>query len=117
LLRLAKAHGWKPRGTTQRAENLAYFPDGRWDGANYTTNDGQIVCVEDANALANALEAALPNIPDYDTLAKYRVADGGIEIAPNPPQAPDADWFSGVEAKAEVVKFIQFCRRGSFRIS
>jgi len=115
LLRLAEAHGWKPRGTSQPQEELRYFPNGMWDNRNYTTNDGQIVSAEDATALAAALESALPQIPHEDALAKYRTAEGGIEIAPNPPDAVDADWFSG-ETKMQVVKFIAFGRGGSFRI-
>src|SRR5438034_397715 len=95
LLRLARAHGWTPRGATQPAEESRYFPGGRWDGNNYTTNDGQIVSAEDAAALADALEAALPHIPDHDALAKYRNPEGGIELLLNAPVAPDADWFSG----------------------
>lgn len=116
LLRLAQAHGWKPLGTSQPPGEEAYFPGGRWDSSNYTTNDGQIVSAADAMALADALERALPHVPDHDALEKYRQADGGIQIAPSAPTAPDADWFSGAEAKAAVGKFIQFCREGSFHI-
>ena len=116
LLRLAKTHGWEVMGTSQPPEEEIHFPGGRWDANNYTTNDGQIVSAADAAALATALERALPHIPDADALAKYRLPDGGIEIAPHAPPAPDADWFSGVEAKAHVVRFIAFCREGSFRI-
>ena len=116
LLRLAQAHGWRPAGTTQPPEELIHFPGGEWDPNNYTTNDGQIVSVTDAHALAAALEAALPHLPDDDALSKYRLPDGSIQIAPTHPTGPDADWFSGREAKADVAKFIQFCRQGTFRI-
>src|SRR4051812_15633102 len=117
LLRLAQAHGWQPMGTSQPPGEEVHFPGGRWDSSNYRTNDGQIVSEADARALADALERALPHIPDDDAMAKYRQADGGIQIAPTAPTAPDADWFSGAQAKTSVGKFIQFCREGSFRIS
>src|SRR5437870_4509592 len=68
LLRLATAYGWKPMGTTQPLDEARYFPGGRWDGNNYTTNDGQIVSADDARRLADALEAALPHISDHDAL-------------------------------------------------
>jgi hypothetical protein len=116
LLRLAEAHGWQPQGTSQPPEDAIHFPGGRWDPSSYTSNDGQIVSAADARALANALELALPNIPDHDALAKYRRPDGGIGIAPTPPPASDADWFSGAEAKAYVTEFIAFCRQGTFRV-
>jgi hypothetical protein len=115
LLRLAQAHGWKPLGTSQPDEELVHFPNHRWDRSNYTTNDGQIVSAEDAQALSNALEAALRQIPEHDALAKFRTADGGIPILPQAPSASDEDWFSG-ETKAPLVEFIAFCRHGSFRI-
>src|SRR3954468_5281687 len=87
LLRLAAAHGWKPMGTTQPPEEAVYFPSG-WDSNNYTTNDGQIVSEPDARALADALEASLPHIPDSDALAKYRLPDWGDPNRPNPPIRP-----------------------------
>jgi hypothetical protein len=116
LLRLARAHGWEPKGTSQPPGEEVHFPNGRWDSTNYTSNDGQIVSADDAQALALALERALPHIPDDDALAKYRLPNGNIEIAPNHPPAPDADWFSGAEPKTDVEQFIAFCRQGSFRI-
>jgi hypothetical protein len=111
LLRLARVHGWRPRGTT-----LPDDPGGTWDG-NYTSNDGQVVGAEDAAALADALEAALPHVPDHDALARYKNADGMIEIAPRHPPAPDAAWFSTPAGKANVAAFIRFCREGAFRIA
>ena len=110
LLRLARAHGWRPRGTS-----LPNDSEGRLD-RNYTSNDGQIVSAEDAAALADALEAALPHIPDHDALAPYQAADGMIEIAPRHPPAPDAAWFSTPAGKANVAAFIRFCREGAFQI-
>jgi hypothetical protein len=116
LLRLAKASGWQPMGTTRPPENEADFPGGRWDSNNYTTNDGQIISAKDARGLADALEAAFSQISDDDVMAKFRQPDGGIEIAPDAPSAPDADWFSGSVNKANVAKFVEFCRQGAFRI-
>jgi len=111
LLRLAQAHGWRPRGTTLPGDS-----GGTWD-RNYTSNDGQIVSAEDAAALADALEAALPHIPDHDALAEYREPDGMLEIAPRHPPAPDSAWFSTPSGKANVAAFIRFCREGAFQIS
>ncbi|HEY1684066.1 MAG TPA: hypothetical protein VGG19_04840 [Tepidisphaeraceae bacterium] len=116
LLRIAKANGWKPAGTTQSPEDEIYFPGGRWDRDNYTTNDGQTVTAEDAIALGAALESALRVIPNEYALAKYELPGGGIEIAPNQPPVPDVDWFSGAEAKAQVAAFVAFCKQGAFRI-
>src|SRR5439155_9949269 len=101
LLRLAQAYGWRPRGTT-----LPEDSDGSWD-RNYTSNDGQVVSSEDAAALADALEAALPHIPDHDALAEFRRADGFVEIAPDHPPAPDAAWFSTPAGKANVEAFVR----------
>jgi len=109
LLRLAISHGWKPRGTT-----LAHAGEA-WDG-NYTSNDRQIVSQQDAAALADALEVALPHIPDHDALADFKNAEGMIEIAPKHPPVPNAAWFSTPDGKALVAAFIKFCREGSFQI-
>lgn len=117
LLRIALANGWDPEGTTQPPDEQEHFPDGLWDPGNYTSNDDQLVSAEDAKALANALEAALPTIPDEYAMAKYEQPGGGILIAPNHPPAPDVNWFSGPQAKANVVAFIAFCRQGSFHIT
>lgn len=48
-LELAAAHGWQARG--------AFAGDGA--RVDYTTNDGQYVCREDASALAEAFSSAL----------------------------------------------------------
>lgn len=114
LLRLAEAHSWRPQGTSQPPEEQADYPGGRWDG-NYLSNDCQTVAAEDAAALADALERALPHVPDHDALARYALPSGGIEITPNHPPAPDADWFSGGN-KPLLREFIEFCRRAAFRI-
>ncbi|GAB4528705.1 MAG: hypothetical protein OHK0046_47910 [Anaerolineae bacterium] len=56
---LAERYGWKPEGTLEPA----VWVGRHWKGW-YMTNDGQIVTDSDAHALADALEMALPDIPD-----------------------------------------------------
>src|SRR4051812_296752 len=51
MLALANQYGWEPQET------------------NYFSNEGGLVCEEDAAALALALEKALDDIPDHDALA------------------------------------------------
>lgn len=53
LLKLAYEYGWQPAETEL----------GGWDG-NYTSNDGQLITAEDADAIADALERAFDDSPD-----------------------------------------------------
>jgi hypothetical protein len=62
LLRLATLSGWHP------ADTLPPEEADDWDG-NYCTNDGQRVADEDARNLAEALERALPDVPEEDAMA------------------------------------------------
>ena len=108
LLKLASLSGWEPAGT------LPPEGAGSWDG-NYFTNDGQRVADEDARALADALEAALPHIPDLCGLVYYPgcgmlVDDrpaGGLDLS-GPSVLP---WFS---KGGLVPDMIAFARAGGF---
>lgn len=115
LLRVAEQHGWEPAGTTLGEAELRDMHDGVWSGG-YTSNDSQVVGVEDADRLAAALEQALPAIPDADVLAPHRGEDGRIVLAPNGPAIEDMDWFCGPDSKDHIREFIRYCRAGAFSI-
>ena len=95
ILRVALDHGWEPAGTLapnigSHDENGEWVPDdigSAWDGT-YFFNNYQIVTEEDAAALANALERALPDIPD---------ADPGVESVFD--DRPDLVLLGGPEGK------------------
>ena len=140
ILELAYEYGWKPQGT--EAPQLAFYnpetgeiqqispdPD-TWNSDNYFTNDFQWVTEADAANIADALEQALDDMPDFDTDEK-RVEYGPGELPASPIERPLVDqgfvieapnaslspveYFSG-EAKQKVRDFIGFCRAGEFRI-
>jgi hypothetical protein len=133
LLRMARSYGWKPAGTQPGPDYADHNlkPTVEWDGT-YLTNDGQVVMAEDAAALADAIERALPDIPDHEITGKmvslrpdqlkseidlaFRdlIAEGMSLIATNPDMSP-YELFSG-EMKQQVIGFIKLCRKGSFAI-
>jgi hypothetical protein len=129
LLQLAQEYGWEPAGTlpgpgcNEDDEEFAEedVPDEQRCG--YDTNDYQRVTAEDAKNLAAALERALPFIPDENKVAPYleevRLRGVGVIYGVNSEadlMLSNLDWFSGVQMKSEVEKFIRFCRAGSFWI-
>lgn len=106
VLALAEQYGWKPTGTRRGNPQV---PEGDWDG-NYTSNSGQLVTEADARALADALERALPDIPGRaDT--REAVVPGASTITLHPLE------FFRSAGKAKVTGFIDYCRKGGFRIS
>ena len=139
VLELAHEYGWKPAGTEpcrwydaetgELDEQMSPDPD-EWDGT-YFSNDLQYVTDEDAANIADALERALDDIPDFDTAEKW------VELTPSntPPSYPleramveqglevfgpnlsltSVEFFSG-EAKQKVKDFISYCRAGGFCI-
>jgi hypothetical protein len=147
MLDIAQQYGWKPMGTVLIQW---YFEDGtpcypepiEWDGG-YMSNDGQAVNVDDAKALANALESALDDIPEFGaltpkvlTLSSSEEIKDYIEVSKSPLvtgiikllgsgdetniQVPNSlvsplEYFSG-KRKHLVIEFIEFCRRGLFFI-
>jgi hypothetical protein len=98
LLDLAKHCGWKPAGTTKPKR---WKTDETWNGY-YGVNDGATVTAEDAAAIADALEAALVNIP------------ASHEEARNCRLLPCEHAFVGYHHV--IRKMIEFCRQGAFEI-
>ena len=84
----------------------------------YMHNSGPRVTPEDSRALADALEQALPDLPDHDALAhkafEHPQAPGERFIAWNTPVTP-MEMFSG-KNKQRVRDFITFFRGGGFVI-
>ena len=80
LIPFAYQNGWRPMGTAAPAHYELLHDDVRpqgWHPANYFQGKGQRVSAEDAAAFADALESALPDLPDHDPLAEKSV--GRIE--------------------------------------
>jgi hypothetical protein len=85
---------------------------------SYLSNEGKRVAAEDAAALAEALERALPDLPAHDALIDKTVqhpqlpGDRFVMVgtAVNP-----FEWFSG-DKRQTVKDFIAFCRQGGFEI-
>jgi hypothetical protein len=139
MLELAHMYGWKPAGTEpgqwvdqstgELNEQMSPDPD-EWDGS-YFTNDFQWVADEDAAHIADALEQALDDIPDFDTNEKWveygstnlptspversLVEEGFVVSGPNE-SLSSLEFFSG-EDKQQVRDFIAYCRAGAFFIA
>jgi hypothetical protein len=132
LLKLAQAYGWKPAGTR------LYIGDGKdikrvieWDG-NYLDMAGQIVMDEDAASLADALDRALPDIPDHEIPGKWKeqkpdqlspmlqivareiFGENETVVAINRDMSA-LELLSGFQ-KVDIVCFIKLCRKGFFYI-
>jgi hypothetical protein len=137
VLNLACEYGWQPAGTElprwhdetgALIEQPSHDPD-EWSGTYYTS-DGQYVTDEDAAHIAEALQRALEDIPDFETgekwveygpadqikspVARALVEAGGVVSGPNESLTP-LEFFSG-EPKQHVRNFIAFCRAGGFCI-
>jgi hypothetical protein len=138
VLELAFEYGWKPAGTEpgrwvdpstgELDKQMSPNPD-EWDGT-YFGNESQWVTDEDAAHIADALEQALDDIPDFDTGEKWvmygptnvptspversLVEEGFAVSGPNGSLSP-LEYFSG-EDKQLVRDFIPFCRTGAFYI-
>ena len=88
---LARAYGWK--GTT--------------------IEPGDYVSEEEAASLADALEEALPDIPDDDAVGGRTEWIGDYHL-PTAGVTP-TEWFSGA-AKIYYKEFIRHCRAGGFTV-
>jgi hypothetical protein len=82
-----------------------------WEGGAMAPGD--YVNEEEATRLANALEEALPDIPDHDAV-KGRTEWIGDYHVPTANVTP-TEWFSGA-AKIYYKEFIRHCRAGGFRL-
>lgn len=143
VLELARQYGWEPAGT-MAPPSTVHNADGtvdmeltqgyrkayaNWDG-NYHINARQWVTDEDAANIADALERALDDIPDFDTDEKVKeytpdtptgdpvlqmLAQMGLGgVGPDDSLSP-VEFFSGA-AKEKVWGFIAYCRAGGFSI-
>jgi hypothetical protein len=83
----------------------------------YFENSGYRITAEDARALADALEQALPDVPDHDALEHKTFthpAEPGVRLLNIQTPVNPFEWFSG---KKDLLRdFIDFCRQGSFEI-
>jgi len=125
---LGELYGWQPMGTKLDA----WFDD---DGkeypeqldVGYSTNDGQIVCAEDANNWAIALERALVDLEskpvvDFDSKSN-RIDDAYMKnreqihnpSAPHHKEALHGE-FNTVEEQNRLKRFIVFLKDGAFNI-
>lgn len=126
LMKFAYVAGWRPAGTLQPdrwEERLD--PQGvprRWFSMNYFSRLGQTVTQPDAQALAGALEAALPDVPRHDALGHkvsvtldlpfsrpVRLFRDGSRVTPY-------EFFSGPN-RPTLERFISFAAAGPYRIT
>jgi len=129
LLELSSHYGWKPKGTKLDS-------DEKWAG-DYQTMNGASVESEDASNLADALERALPDIPDIDNgesdsvwgsnaikMGSKTIEEALDELTEylNPPKGESKSKllirFGGELEKEKLRYFIDICREGKgFTIS
>ena len=119
VLELMEQYGWERAGTINPKL------EGSWDGT-YLATRGQKVGVQDAAAMASALESALPNIAEGDTTSGTSQATSS---APPDPKSHDPrtvlrqalrrtdprEVLRG-PAKQRLRAFVEFARLGEFRI-
>jgi hypothetical protein len=135
VLELGELYGWQPRRTQPPLGIDFSSLNAEWLGG-YLTNDGQSVVDNDAKWLAASLEKSLDDIsdenPKFDWDPKFwmdddlpewlspeeraliydKLQDGLLDIIGLCP----LEYFAGDE-KHYLVKFIRFCRLGSFVIN
>jgi hypothetical protein len=120
---LATVYGWRPTGTVAEGVDQS-----GWDRSS-VVHEGQSVSAADVATLADALQRALPDIPDHDalriaisSLAPGQIWPAGIEqlvvqngiVGINPSVSP-FEYFAGIH-KTQVRRFIEYCQRGAFAI-
>jgi hypothetical protein len=110
---LAEDFGWHPRGTLPPPDwNDEVEKVGEWPGG-YTSNDGQLVSEPDAQALGAALEATLAS-EDFEQRIR-----GLHQVAGEQMESPGCRVTLPVDAsgwRKDVEDFIDFCRKGGFRL-
>ena len=111
FLLLAETFGWKPEGTKKPA-NLDESQ--QWNG-RYDSNDGQIVCQNDAIALAKYLHGAAINeklpiaLSDVIKFIENQVASTGIAI-------PEQMRMKVSDFNEEFSPLLMFLYEGEFEI-
>jgi len=115
VLELMRQYGWEAAGTT------GPNPEGSWDG-NYLATRGQKVRDADAQAMAKALELALPEIAEDESREAASGASPGTRSR-DPRTAlrkalkkTDPKEVLKGPARERVRAFMDFARSGSFRI-
>ena len=142
VLSLATMYGWEPEGTSiprlsdemAREHNLSKEEVRRhnemvddWAG-EYYGNDGQIVSAQDAANMANAIEASLDDIPDFEIPIPGVGEDGMVSVdnvnykkhrdaLQAGSRAAYAVNYSGAKNKKYLRDFIKFLRLGEFSIN
>jgi hypothetical protein len=130
MLNLASEYGWEPAGTEpapiydarmEYSDGLEFSEPVGW-GVDCYTEDYQRVTDEDAANIADALERALVDIPDFNTARKvayFRQLDDlqtgfeGLQEESIEEWLTPVDFFSG-KPKQVVRAFIEYCRAGGF---
>ncbi len=122
---LGVKYGWKPTGTKKPTIPLdtgemteQEWNEWNWDG-DYSVNEGQYVSAGDARSWADALERALPDIPNHKTRPVEHVTFDDTRV-PVIPAVEEGKWtafdyYSGTN-KEGLKAFITFCRGGEFRV-
>lgn len=126
LMKLAYDSGWRPLGCLPPEDFQAVDLNGnpvRFFSMDYFSRKGQRVLPVDAAAIADALESALPDIPDFDAMGlkvsssidmpglgrPMRTIRPGVKVNPY-------EYFSG-DNRQTLRRIIEFCRAGGFAIS
>jgi len=128
VLELAKEYAWEPEGT---APPHSWSKTEVWYGG-YCTNDGQLIVASDAQALANALDAAVDDdnfVQRASPILEYEV-DPGERMRDVPPEINatrtmlanfglSLEAFIPLDARDSIDgfrpvlrKFSEFCRKG-----
>ena len=96
VLELARRYSWKPQGTRRYLENGEI--DTNWEGG-YLDNCGQTISSEDAANLAQALEDALPDVPNHSAIEPEHTVV--IECGPEG-ELPD-DYEELIKGKMQII--------------
>lgn len=108
---LARLFGWQPAGTLPPPpERLQFWrreiehdETAPWDPGCYSVDVGQVMTAADAAALAEALERALPNLPDFDCVSEKCKAGQTVSLI---------EFFSHPAIKCQLLRLIAFLRAG-----
>ncbi len=126
LMKMLHRSGWRPSGTLAPAgwkpRRRKDGTPGKWPRMNYFSRLGQTVTETDAAAMADVLEAILPDVPEHDAFGHKvnQVIDLPYRRAvrlPRPGVRYNAfEFFSG-ENRGLLTEFVKLCRAGEFQIT